>query len=98
MKLRKIKQVWMTVVLLATLLMSSSCTIGTKTKTKVVYVGFGSPSAHKGKLKIATNKKIEVTVGQDLVELDLGGYIAVKESDLDKLIDEVLKHDTKTTR
>ena len=72
--------------------MNTACTIGIKKKISVVYVGFNKPSTHKGKIKIATNKKIPVTIGQDQVELDLGGYIAIKESDLDKLIDDVLKN------
>lgn len=73
------------------LFMSSACTIGIKRTNEVVYVGFDKPSTHKGKIKIATNKKIKATVGDKHVELDLGGYIAIKETDLDRFIDMAIE-------
>lgn len=72
--------------------MNSACTIGIKKKTEIVYVGFGKTSAYKGKIRIATNKLIQVTVESNVAELDLGGYIAIKESDLDRFLEIAIEH------
>lgn len=58
--------------------------------SEVVYCGFAKSSEElNGAVRIATNKKIKVTIdGTDTVSTkDLGGMIAVRSADLAKLIE-----------
>ena len=67
----------------------TGCSIGVKEKQTVVYAGFAkTPIELKGALRIATNKKIPITViGVDdvVTSMDLGGMIAIKAADLKEL-------------
>jgi len=75
---------------------TSGCTIGIKEKTKVIYVSqFKVPEECKGALKIATNKKIPVTIEGEkdvYTEMDLGGYYAIKAQDLKGFVDALQKN------
>jgi len=64
-----------------------SCTIGVKQKNTIIYSSMSKALTHKGLIRIATNEKIAVTVGDKATELDLGGYYLIHKSDLQKLLD-----------
>lgn len=70
---------------------TTGCTIGIKEKVRVVYVSqFKIPEELNGAIKIATNKKLPVTIEgkKDIdTEMDLGGYYAIKAQDLKGFID-----------
>jgi len=63
-----------------------SCSIGIKTKYRIVYVGYSKSLIEaKGAIRIATNKKIPITV-QGKVDVDtkrdLGGMYVISKPDL----------------
>ena len=68
----------------------TGCSIGVKEKQTIVYAGFAkSPEELKGAIRIATNKKIPVTVvGEKDISTtkDLGAMIAVREADYKALV------------
>jgi len=72
---------------------TSGCVIGVKEKVRIVYVSnFKTPQECKGAIKIASNSKIPVTIeGKEdiLTNMDLGGYYAIKASDLTGFINAV---------
>lgn len=71
----------------------SGITIGVKEKVIPIYVTLGHhDEALDGLIRIATNDKIQVTVGDRLTELDVGGYYVVAEQDLKLFRDELAKH------
>lgn len=64
-----------------------SCTIGLRRETRVVYASIATePEAVKGLVRVATNDKIPVTVGDEHLRLDLGGYYVVSAADLQTMI------------
>ena len=68
------------------------CSIGVKEKITVVYVSYSIDPEVKGAIRIATNKKIQVTVvGKDdlVTTMDIGGYYVVHKNDLKAFIDAV---------
>lgn len=65
----------------------SSCTIGIKQKTTIVYSSMSKPIEYKGLIRVATNKKIEVTINNKPSLIDAGGYYIIHKSDLKKLLD-----------
>ena len=80
------KQLWMWTAILILLTSSTGCLFS---RTTVVYAGFAkSPVELKGAIKIATNKKVPITVeGDDAIStMDLGGMYAVRGADLKLLI------------
>ena len=63
--------------------LSTGCSIGIKEKHTIVYTGFAKePIEAKGAIKIATNAKIKVTVGDHATEMDLGGMYVIRGADL----------------
>ena len=85
------KRLWIPLVVLTVLTLSTAgCSIGVKEKLRIVYTGFAkSELESQGAIKIATNDKLPVTVvGSDDVatEMDLGGFLAVREADFIELI------------
>ena len=59
------------------------CSIGIKEKHTIVYTGFAQkPEEAKGIIRIATNKKIPITVGKHSTEMDLGGMYVISGADL----------------
>lgn len=83
---------WILILILTLLTVSTSgCVIGVKERVIITYVGFAkTPEEANGAIKIATNKKIPVTVvgENDLItEMDLGGFLAVRETDFVKLVE-----------
>lgn len=45
------------------------------------------PIEYKGLIRVATNKKIEVTINNKPSLIDAGGYYIIHKSDLKKLLD-----------
>ena len=78
-------------ILIALMIGTSGCVVGVKERVIITYVGFAkSTEESNGAIKIATNKKIPVTVvgENDLnTEMDLGGFLAVREPDFIKLVE-----------
>lgn len=71
-------------------LISTSCTVGVKKDVRIVYVSFArTPEVTKGAIKIATNRKIPVTVEGEETTLDLGGWNVVSNSDLKGFIEAI---------
>ena len=72
------------------ILSTSGCSIGVKEIVRPIYCGFAkTPLELKGAVRIATNRKIKVTVVSKTdvdTEMDLGGMIAVRSVDLAELI------------
>lgn len=65
----------------------AGCSIGIKEKHTIVYVGFAKePIEAEGAIKIATNNKIKVTVGEHSTEMDLGGMYVIRGADLKAFI------------
>lgn len=63
-----------------------------KEKYSVVYATFAKQDSEmQGFLKVATNDEIPVTVNGHLVELDIGGYFVVHQTDLEAFLDAVQK-------
>ncbi len=62
------------------------CTIGTKEKIRIVYAGYSSNVKQaKGAIRIATNKRIPVTIegAKDIIaSIDLGGMYVISKPDL----------------
>lgn len=80
--------------LLTSFLLTTGCSIGVKEKQTIVYASFAKDPNIKGAIKVATNKKIPVTVEgkSDVVTMfDAGGYYLVHERDLRAFIDAVRK-------
>lgn len=75
------------------LINSSGCTIGVKERFRVIYVQHSKlPEETHGALRIATNKKVPVTiVGKTDVhaELNIGGYFVISAGDLKAFIQAV---------
>jgi len=71
--------------------MAIGCTVGIKEKVRVIYVSqYKIPKELHGAIKIATNKKIPVTIeGKKDIDttMDLGGYYAIKAQDLKGMLD-----------
>ena len=67
----------------------SGCSFGVKEKQTIVYAGFAKePLELRGAIRIATNRKIPVTViGETKIQthMDLGGMVVVKAADLKAL-------------
>ncbi len=60
--------------------------------SEVVYCGFAKSGPElNGAVRIATNKKIKVTINDSIQTMDLGGMIAVRAADLAFLIKEANK-------
>ena len=81
--------------LLTSFLLITGCSIGVKEKQTVVYASFAKDPEIKGAIKVATNKKILVTVeGKTDVatEFDAGGYYLVHERDLKAFLDALKKN------
>lgn len=73
------------------LLSGCGVTLGVKEKVIPVYVTLGQhEEAHMDLIRVATNKKIPVTVGDYETKLDVGGYIVVHPQDL-KAYEEAIK-------
>jgi len=64
-----------------------NCTVGLKTQNTIVYSSMSKPLTYKGLIRISTNKKIKVSVGDKVSRLDIGGYYVLHKSDLQKLLD-----------
>jgi len=82
---------WILILALTLLTVSTSgCVIGVKERVIITYVGFArSHEESTGAIRIASNKKIPVTIiGEDdlSTEMDLGGFLAVREEDFAKLV------------
>ena len=79
------------------LVFMSGCSIGVKEKVRVVYVRvFKEPEEGKKFIKIATNKKIAVTLMSDSNDpihttMDLGGMIVTDEQQFAQIIRETKK-------
>ncbi len=55
-----------------------------------MYVQLGQhDEAFDGLIRVATNKPIEVTVGEEATEFNAGGYYVVHEQDLKAFRDEI---------
>lgn len=68
----------------------TGCSIGVKEKFTVVYVTYSVEPDIKGAIRIATNKKIPITVvGKEdmLTTMDIGGYYVIHKNDLKALLD-----------
>jgi len=72
-------------------LLSTGCSIGVKEKVTIVYVSFAKDAKIKGAVKVATNKKIPVTVDGKLAKFNAGGYYLVHERDLRAFLDALQK-------
>lgn len=71
------------------------CSIGIKEQNNIIYSGFAkSPLELSGAIRIATNKPIQITVGDKVAELDLGGMYAVKGADLKAFIKAIQDAET----
>jgi hypothetical protein len=79
--------------LLLIVTITSSCTIGLRKETRIVYAGFAKqPEEFKGALRVATNDEIPVTIVGDketYSEMSLGGYYIVSPSDLKAFVEAV---------
>ena len=69
----------------------TGCSIGVKEKVTIVYVSFAKDTKIKGAIKVATNKKIPVTVDGELAQFNAGGYYLVHERDLKVFLDALSK-------
>ena len=79
---------WILISLAVTVL--SSCTIGIRKEVRVVYVSFAeTEEATKGAIRIATNSTIPVTVGDNHVDLNLGGYYVISAADLKAFVEAI---------
>lgn len=82
------------ILLIATVISTSSCTIGLRKETHIVYASIGEvPIEFRGALRVAMNDPIRVTIVGDketVASLDLGGYYIISPSDL-KLFLKALK-------
>lgn len=58
----------------------AGCTFGVRKETQVVYASVMDQSMPG--IRIATNRKIPVTVGNDYSERDFGGYYIISAADL----------------
>jgi len=81
---------------LVPLLLTSTqgCSIGVKEKFSIVYVTYNPDPDVKGAIRVATNKKIPVTiVGKEDVftEIDIGGYYVIHKNDLKALVEAAAK-------
>ena len=70
------------------------CTFGLRRETSIIYASIAAePECVKGMLRIATNRRIPVTVmaGDEsyTTALNLGGYYVISASDLKTLISHV---------
>ena len=74
-----------------TCLLSTGCSVGVKEKVTIVYVSFAKDAKIKGAIKVATNKKIPVTVDGKLSQFNAGGYYLVHERDLRAFLDAIRK-------
>ena len=75
-------------------LLITGCSIGVKAKQTVIYSSFAKDPEIKGAIKVATNKKIPVTVEgkSDVVTMfDAGGYYLVHERDLRAFLNAIRK-------
>lgn len=83
--------------LLLILIFMSGCSIGVKEQVRIVYVRvFKEPEESKKFIRIATNKKIAITLMSDSKEpiattLDAGGMIIMDEQQLAQTIREAKK-------
>jgi hypothetical protein len=67
-------------------------TVGVKKEIIPIYVTLGQhDEALDGLIRIATSEPVPVTVGDELTNLNLGGYYAVHEQDLKAFRDEIEK-------
>ena len=85
-----------TILILLTLCLGlTSCsTIGVKEKVIPIYVTYGQhDEALDGLIRVATNEKLSVTVGDYLTELDVGGYYVISEQDLKAFKSKLQKKD-----
>ena len=79
------------------LLILTGCSIGVKEKVRVVYVRvFKEPEETKKFIRIATNKKVAVTLISDSKEpisttMDLGGMIVSDEQQFAQILREAKK-------
>jgi hypothetical protein len=59
-----------------------------------IYVTLGHhDEALDGLIRVATNEPLPVTVGNELTDLDVGGYYVIAEQDLKTFRDELTKED-----
>ena len=79
------------------LISMGGCSIGVKEKVRIVYVRvFKEPDEGKKFIRIATNKKIAVTLMSDsndpiTTTMDIGGMVVVDEQQFAQLIREAKK-------
>ena len=92
------KQILILSPILAVLMIAlTSCSsIGVKEKHTVVYVTLGQhDESLYGLIRVATNDKIPVSVGDIATELNVGGYYVVAEQDLKTFRDQIKKANKK---
>lgn len=78
------------------------CSIGVKEKNRIIYVSLQAvPAETKGAIRIATNKKIPVTIqgSSDIsTKLNIGGYFILSGADLKLLVKALAENELRKNR